>query len=363
MRPSSLLALVLLAACGDPDGLDNPLTDPDDGPAAGNPDGACEVPPEAGLADVTNPRSVVGDGTPASCTGDAFIAAVERGGVITFACGPDPITITLDRTARIFNDTGPEIVIDGAGKITLSGAGKHRILYQNTCDEAQRWTTSHCNDQDHPRLTVQNLTFVDGDASGEDDGGGAIFVRGGRFRAVNTRFFNNRCQPTGPDLGGGAIRVFDQHMGLPVHIVQSTFGGADGLGNVCSNGGALSSIGVSYTVLNSVFSHNQAVGDGANPAAAGTPGGGSGGAIYNDGNTFFLSLCGVRIEHNSANEGGGAIFFVSNDRSGALAIQDSTLCDNPSAGFETPGFPGIYALASGDPQVQDSLLASTCPGV
>ena len=33
-----------------------------------------------------------------------------------------------------------------------------------------------------------------------------------------------------------------------------------------------------------------AIGDGANPAESGTPGGGSGGAIYNDGNTFTLTL-------------------------------------------------------------------------
>jgi hypothetical protein len=31
------------------------------------------------------------------------------------------VIITLDRTARIFNDTGPEIVIDGGGLVTLSG--------------------------------------------------------------------------------------------------------------------------------------------------------------------------------------------------------------------------------------------------
>jgi hypothetical protein len=28
----------------------------------------------------------------------------------------------------------PNIVIDGGGKITLSGAGTRRILYMNTCD-------------------------------------------------------------------------------------------------------------------------------------------------------------------------------------------------------------------------------------
>ena len=335
----------------------DPHTDPGVGPPAGNPDGNCEVPAEAQAEDTSSPDRVVGDGTPASCTGDAFIEAVAQGGVITFDCGPEPVTITLDRTAKIFNNTGPRIVIDGGGKVTLSGGGSVRILYQNTCDEGQVWTTDHCNDQDHPQLTVQNLTFIDGNAKGEDpDGGGAIFVRGGRFKVVNSRFFNNACDDVGPDVGGGAIRTLDQHQGLPVHVVKSTFGGGEGLGNVCSNGGGLSSIGVSHTVINSLFSHNRAIGNGANPAQSGTPGGGSGGAIYNDGNTFTLDLCGVRMTDNTANEGGGAIFFVSNDLTGTLIIRDSTLSNNPSDGFETEGYPGIFVLADGDPQVSGSTI-------
>ena len=55
------------------------IKNPENGPAAGNPEGAYAVPDEAGLEDVSNPDSIVGDGTPESCTGDAFIAAVEQG--------------------------------------------------------------------------------------------------------------------------------------------------------------------------------------------------------------------------------------------------------------------------------------------
>ena len=324
---------------------------------AGNP---CDLPAEAQLEDVSSPRSVVGDGTPASCTGKAFVDAVARGGVITFACGPDPVTITLAETAKVVNDTGPRIVIDGGGKVTLSGGGARRILYMNTCDQAQVWTTSHCQDQDHPQLTVQNLTFVDGNAKGETTdggGGGAIFVRGGRFKVLRSRFQRNVCDDTGPDVGGGAIRVLSQYQDRPVYVVDSSFGGeSDALGNVCSNGGGLSSIGVSYTVANSSFSRNRAIGSGANPARSGTPGGGSGGAIYNDGNTFTLTLCGATIADNAANEGGGAVFFVSNDRSGSLVIRHSVLRDNPSHGFETQGYPGIYVLADGAPQVSGSTI-------
>ena len=343
-----------LVGCGESAPAD-PQTNPNDGPPIGNGDGTCSVPAEAQEEDVSNSDTVVGDGTPESCTSNAFVDAVAQGGVITFDCGPDPVVITLDQTAKVFNDRKPDIVIDGGGKVTLSGAGRVRVLYQNTCDSDQVWTTDHCNDQDHPRLTVQNLTFVDGNAKAEEDGGGAIFVRGGRFKVINSRFLNNVCHDVGPDVGGGAIRVFDQHEDRPVYVVNSTFGG-EGLGNVCSNGGALSSIGVSYTVINSALTYNEAIGYGANPQDPGTPGGGSGGAIYNDGNTFTLTVCGTYIANNTANEGGGAIFFVSNDRSGRLIIEDSVLDNNPSAGFETQGYPGIFVLANGDPQVTNSVL-------
>ena len=142
----------------------------------------CAVPPGAGLEDASNPTTVVGTGTPSSCTSNAFVSAVAQGGIITFDCGPDPVTITLAETAKVFNDTGPEIVIDGGGLVTLSGANRRRILYMNTCDPNQVWTTDHCQNQDHPRLTVQNLTFINADSTNETeyDGGGAIWARGGR---------------------------------------------------------------------------------------------------------------------------------------------------------------------------------------
>jgi hypothetical protein len=329
------------------------------GPPAGNPAGGAGVPADARPADTSHPDRVIGTGTAASCTSAAVVEAVAAGGIMTFDCGPDPVTITLDATAKIRNDTGPDIVIDGGGKVTLSGGGRRRILYMNTCDAAQVHTTSHCQDQDNPRLTVQNLTFVDGNSTGdatEGGGGGAIFVRGGRFKVVNSRFFRNVCDPTGPDLGGAAIRVLSQSQGLPVYIVGSTFGGSPGQGGSCSNGGALSSIGVSWEILNSVFSHNEAIGIGANPASAGNPGGGSGGAIYADGNRYTVHLVDTVVEDNHAREGGGAIFYVSNDRSGTLAIDGSTLRNNPSDEFETSGLPGIFYLGSGPAQVNGSSL-------
>ncbi|MEW9531718.1 hypothetical protein [Microbispora sp. NPDC049125] len=326
--------------------------------APGNPSGRAVVPPEARAVNTSRPTRVVGNGTPGSCTSQAVVSAVAKGGIITFSCGRKPVTIKMRATAKVRN-VSARVVLDGGGKVTLSGGGTRRILYMNTCDKAQGWTTSHCQDQERPQLAVQNLTLADGNSTGqraEGGGGGAIFVRGGRFKVVNSRFVRNRCDSTGPDLGGAAIRVLDQSRDLPVYVVHSTFGGAAGQGGVCSNGGALSSIGVSWVVLNSVMTHNRAIGRGANPAKGGTPGGGSGGAIYTDGNRFTVRIAGSVIQDNQAREGGGAVFFVSNDRTGTLAIEGSTLRRNRSAGFETAGFPGIFFLGAGKPKVVSSSL-------
>jgi len=313
------------------------------GPAAGNPDGKCPVPADAQPANTSSSSHVIGDGTPASCTSAAVVSTVALGGTITFNCGPDPIKISLDETAKIFNDTGPDIVIDGGGLVTLSGAGKRRILYMDTCDQAQHWTSSRCDNQDSPHLTIQNLTLIEGNATGqleEGGGGGAVLVRGGRFKVVNCRFFNNYCDPTGQDLGGAGLRVLSQYNGLPVYVVNSTFGGEDGYGNQCSNGGGISSIGVSWSIINSLFSYNHAVGDGGNPAQPGTQGGGSGGAIYNDGNEMTLSLCGTRIEHNQVNAYGSAIFFVSNNHTGNITIDQSVITNNVGGSWY-PKYPQI----------------------
>lgn len=109
-------------------------------------------------------------------------------------------------------------------------------------------------------------------------------------------------------------------------------------------------------MLDSRFAGNDAIGNGANPARSGTPGGGSGGAIYNDGNQMTLSVAGSLFADNHANEGGGAIFYVSDDRTGTMTISHSTLEDNRNDRFHTAGLPGIYFLGAGPPMITDSVL-------
>jgi hypothetical protein len=321
--------------------------------APGNPAGHAFVPVAGRAVQTSQPNHVVGTGTPGSCTSAAVVRAVAKGGVITFNCGQQHVTIVMRATAKVRN-TSSRVVIDGGGKVTLSGAGVRRILYMDTCDKRQVWTTSHCDNQANPKLTVQNITFARGNSTGDKfdgGGGGAIFARGGQLKVVNSTFIGNRCDRSGPDLGGAAVRALSEYRNLPVYITHSTF-----KGGYCSNGGALSSIGVSWVVLNSLMMHNKAIGHGANPPRSGSPGGGSGGAIYNDGDTYHLRISGTVIKFNHAREGGGAIFFVSNDRTGTLRIEHSTLHDNPNVGFFTAGYPGIFFLGKGHPVVVHSTI-------
>ena len=354
----------------------------------GNPTGTVAVPSGMGLEDVSQPDHVVGTGTAASCTSAAVLAAASAGGVVTFSCGSSPVTITLSQTIKVRNSTA-RLVLDGGGKVTLSGGGKNRILYVDTCDSSLGSVSGNClYAPQGPKLTVQNLTLADGNATSAtyvspgdtnqgSNGGGAIFQLGGRLKVVRSIFVRNVCASTGPDLGGGAIRVLAQHSATPndldgssaarnqdpVAIVQSTFGGASGQGSSCSNGGAISGLRTPITIVNSLITDNKAVGCCSNPASSGTPGGGSGGAVYTDGDTYDLKVSGTDIERNSAKAGGSAIFYVSNDLTGHLSVQSSVSRNNTYAAsgyspsdqhFQT--YPGIFYRGSGSPSFTGSTI-------
>jgi hypothetical protein len=331
-----------------------PSPAPSPGPGAaqppaqyGNPDGHAVVPAAGQAVSIAHPDHVIGDGTPASCTSDAVVATVALGGIITFNCGPNPVTITMTATAEIVN--GSQIVIDGGGKVTLSGAGNVRILDSDTC--------SGCWEQTGPSLIVQNMRFIDGysgtQQTGSDShyGGGAIFDQGGQLTVVNSDFADNGCYQYGPDLGGGAIRAYGMDMSAPVYITDDTF-----TGNKCSNGGALSGLYANFVVINSLLTSNNAIGWGQNPAQSGTPGGGSGGAIYTDGDSYDLVINGSALTGNSAREGGGGIFCVVNNDQGALTIESSVMQNNTSGQFQDA--PGIFDSLDGH-DVQPTVTGST----
>jgi hypothetical protein len=307
--------------------------------SAGNPNGSCGagIPARGQPADISHPTTVVGGGDPASCTFTQLRAAVAQGGVITFNCGSGAVTISVSATLSL--PTNKNTVIDGGNKITLDGGNAVQILSFNSPD-------FQANDNG---LTLQHIALVNGKKSpaqaipaapapcsqGWDDGeGGALYMRDGNLTVIDSIFTNNQAAPLGPDTGGGAIYILGSKNGAL--IVGSTFRDNKG-----SNAGALGGLFARLDIYNSLFQNNIASGNGANNNDPSTcsamnngqnevGSGGNGGAIYSDGNSVNVTLCGDAILDNSAGQNafGGGLFFTSDDMMGVLSITDSTITGN-----------------------------------
>jgi polymorphic membrane protein len=159
-------------------------------------------------------------------------------------------------------------------------------------------------------------------------------MRDGNLVVIDSIFEQNKAAPLGPDTGGGAIYIEGSKSG--VLVVKSTF-----LNNAASNAGAVGALNAELDVYDSLITGNTATGHDANNAdqtmcsvmnngqyEIGS--GGNGGALYGDGDTFNVVVCGDDIENNAAgtNAFGGGIFFTSDDFSGTLTIQDSVVEGN-----------------------------------
>ena len=305
---------------------------------AGNPYGSCSagVPARGQPADISNPTTVVGTGE-VSCTFSQLQAAASKGGVITFNCGSGPVTILVTATLNL--PTTKSTVIDGGNKITLDGGNAVQILRFDSAN-FQANTMG---------LTLQHITLINGKTTptqaipvapapcsqGWDDGeGGALYMRDGNLTVIDSIFMNNQAAPLGPDTGGGAIYVLGSKNG--VLIVGSTFSN-----NSASNAGAVGCLFAELDVYDSLFTNNKAIGNGANSDDASkcsvinngqneVGSGGNGGALYSDGNSVNITLCGDAILNNSAGQGafGGGLFFTSNDFGGTLSIADTTMTGN-----------------------------------
>ncbi len=273
--------------------------------------------------DVSNPTTTVGDGTPSSCTEDAFTQAVANGGIITFNCGPSPYTLVLSSEKTIASDT----VIDGGNLVTLSGGKNVRILsIKSSYDKAS------------PSLTVQKLTFADGhttdawNTTSTTQGGAAIYRLGGSLTVIDSTFTNNVGPVTGHDVAGGAI---DSIGGGTTTIVGSVF-----KGNQASNGGAIGSLGSALTLVDSEVSDNTATGNGGNPGN-----GGNGGGIVIDGvNTIFgvaVNLSGVKVSNNKGNAYGGGLFRTAY-QSDKTMIDQCSFTDNSIPKQSTSMAGGLY---------------------
>ncbi len=297
-----------------------------------------DLPALAHAVDVSEPTTVVGSGSADSCSFSALNAALSQGGKITFDCGPAPVTVAVTDTLNLLTDT--DTVIDGGGSVTLDGGGQVQILRFEDPDWMENDT----------RVTLQHLRLANGKTTpteeipeapapcsqGYNDGeGGALFMRNGNLTVIDCLFSNNQAALLGPDTGGGAIYITGSKHGAV--IAGSVF-----TDNSASNAGAVGGLFAELDIYDSLFQNNTATGNGANnndpsKCSAMNNGqnevgsGGNGGAVYQDGGSATnIVLCGVEIVDNAAGEGafGGGVFMTSNDWSGTLTVQDSTITDN-----------------------------------
>jgi hypothetical protein len=251
---------------------------------------------------LAQPTTVVGDGTPVSCTAVALAAAVAEGGEITFNCGASPLTI----------EGGPytvagEVSIDGGGLVTLSAEDAHRHFVVTT----------------EGSLRLTNLTLIDGSVA---DGGGSILSEGA---VTLDRVTIRNSRTTGEGTGGGAIAS----LGGSLTILDSQL-----IGNEAAYTGGALILSDSVTVIeNSLFADNTAQVFGAidgsgtltirnttlrgNRATAG-----DGGAVGILRATALIEKS--LIEKNFAGGGGGGVYISPNYPGTTVIIRDTRIIQN-----------------------------------
>jgi predicted outer membrane repeat protein len=245
---------------------------------------------------------VVGNGTPASCTEAALDAALAGGGLVTFNCGPNPVTIVVSEKTIT-----RETMIDGDGLITLSGGDTNRILVVAPGTEVE--------------LIELTLTGGNGGRGGAISNGGILSIR-------RSHIINNVGQSEAAIFNGSLAKLF---------IGRSTIAG-----NVATFGfcGALNGAGET-NIVHSVIRDNHAASQGGAICATGrftirdthivgNTAGFEGGGIYHFGGTLTIQQS--TISENTAGTEGGGIFNLD-DR---LNLLNSTVTGN-TAGTQGGG--------------------------
>jgi len=245
-------------------------------------------------------NQVVGDGSPASCTEAAFDTALAvvsaAGGLMTFSCGPSPLSIVFT-TTKILADG---VSIDGGGLITFSGGNAVNLL---------RVTGA---------VTLDNLVLRDGNSAAH---AGAIEVASSAALTMsNSHLTNNLAAGVGGALlNNGSLSLTN----VVLDGNQAAYGGA------IYNGGQMTLTDVTLSSNTSTNGgggiYNVATGNLLNVTISGNSSG-DGGGIFN-GSNDFLNLSNVTISGNQANFGAG-IF----NHHGILTLMNVTLAQNQANG-------------------------------
>lgn len=176
-----------------------------------------------------------------------LLSAISNGSAVKFS-GSSKKTIKLSAPIVVDKD----LLIDGAGLLTLDGQDSHRVL------ETQAGVD----------LELQNLTIKNGKAPDDSSKhfvyhcGGAVLVNGGSadtgsgtFTAVNVNFIDNSAPSTSAsgDVRGGAVYLFN--------IPTAKFSSCTFTDNWSDNGGAIGGLGSSVYIYKSYFTNNEARSD------------------------------------------------------------------------------------------------------
>ena len=148
---------------------------------------------------------VVGTGTPESCTEAALDDALAGGGLVTFNCGMEPVTIALTAEKVITAETA-KTTVDGAGLVTLSGGDAVRVFNVN----------------EGAALEVQYLTVANGD--GRTASGGGIYNEG-TLTVTNSTLRDSSARYGGGIYNEGSLDVTNSTLS------GNSGGGAGGIWN------------------------------------------------------------------------------------------------------------------------------------
>lgn len=261
--------------------------------------------------------TVVGTGTPASCTEAALNSAITVAngtfGIVTFNCGPAPhiLVVTSEKALA----TG--VIIDGGGKITLSGGNNTRIfsLFQGAAVE------------------LRDIMLTRGQA----DGGGCLLSIGSAekpsFLTLNRVTFE-LCQSSSY---GGAIAAARTNITVLDSLFRFNFALLNGGGAMSFNTGDLSSQRTKYDsnggngqggalviwFSNASFDNDNFVGNSISTAPGPTASQG-GGAVFLRGS--IANVRKSRIQTNYARDLNGGAFRLLEGSD--LLLEDTYLHDN-----------------------------------
>jgi predicted outer membrane repeat protein len=277
-----------------------------------------------GASEPAAPATVVGDGTPDSCTQATLHTALLLGGTITFNCGgvpsiefSTPETITLDTT------------IQGSGVITFTGNNNTRLFAVDpgVSLTLQRLQLANARALGSDGGVISNLgTLIVEDSLihfgrvDNDHNGGAIFSAGPLTITGSTLAHN---------IGGSAGALFANFADARVHIADSVFDRNEAQNLAFGYGGAIRvGTAAQVTIVDSQITHNT---------------GRMGGGIYlspTAGVTITRSGAGTLLDSNFAGHG-GAIF----NQDGLLIVEGAVLRNNNVPTNTTEGNGGaIYTV-------------------